>query len=217
MAIQQATATSTGSFSSISITGTSSKSGNMSWSTPTLPDNYTIISTSVTYTLAISMFIGSATVTVNGATRKNGTHTDDLGTSLTTSVSVTAKGSGRYNFGSVSISDITYSVTYQYDEGISAPPIITIQSQDVTKISSVSGHNRCTVSFTADQELTYWEARATTKQTPAHGVGTLVESGTLAENQTGYVYVDYDELINGDVKYTITIYGQNSDGVWSDD
>ena len=217
MATQQATATSTGSFSSLSISGTTSRSGNMSWSTPTLPDNYTIISTSVTYTLAISMFIGSATVTVNGATRTNGTHTDDLGTSLTNSVSVTAKGSGRYNFGSVSISDITYSVTYQYDEGISDPPIITIQSQDVTKISSVTGYDRCTVTFTSDQALSYWEARATTTQTPAHGVGTLVESGTLAKNETGYIYVDDEELINGDVNYTITIYGQNSDGVWSDE
>ena len=97
------------------------------------------------------------------------------------------------------------------------PPIITIQSQNVTKISSVTGHDRCTVTFTSDQALTYWEARATTTQTPAHGVGLLVESGTLSKGETGYVYVDDEELTNGDLNYTITIYGQNADGRWSDE
>lgn len=96
-------------------------------------------------------------------------------------------------------------------------PIITIQSQDVTKISGISGYDRCTVSFTANVELSYWEARATTTQTPGHGVGLLVESGTLSEGSIGYVYVDDEELTNGDLNYRISIYGQNSDGVWSDD
>ena len=97
------------------------------------------------------------------------------------------------------------------------PPVITIVSQDVTKISGVSGHDRCTVTFTSDQALSYWEARATTTQTPAHGVGLLVESGTLSKGETGYVYVDDEELTNGDLNYTITIYGQNADGRWSDE
>lgn len=98
------------------------------------------------------------------------------------------------------------------------PPTITVQSQDKNKISSVSGHDRCTVSFTADQELSYWEARATLGDvTPAHGVGLLVESGTLANGETGYVYVDDEELTNGDLEYTVTIFGQNADGAWSDE
>ena len=97
------------------------------------------------------------------------------------------------------------------------PPVITIVSQDVTKISGVSGYDRCTVTFTSDQALSYWEARATTTQTPAHGVGLLVESGTLSKGETGYVYVDDEELTNGDLNYTITIYGQNADGRWSDE
>lgn len=97
------------------------------------------------------------------------------------------------------------------------PPVITIVSQDVTKISGVSGYDRCTVTFTSDQALSYWEARATTTQTPAHGVGLLVESGTLSKGETGYVYVDNEELTNGDLNYTITIYGQNADGRWSDE
>ena len=98
------------------------------------------------------------------------------------------------------------------------PPVINIQSQDVTKISGVSGYDRCTVTFIADQELAYWEARATTSsQTPAHGVGLLVESGTLAKGETGYIYVDDEELTNGDLQYRIDIYGKNSSGGWSDD
>ena len=97
------------------------------------------------------------------------------------------------------------------------PPVITIVSQDVTKISGVSGHDRCSVTFTSDQALSYWEARATTTQTPAHGVGLLVESGTLSKGETGYVYVDDEELTNGDLNYRIDIYGQNADGRWSDE
>ena len=100
----------------------------------------------------------------------------------------------------------------------SQPPTITVQSQDKNKISSVSGHDRCTVSFTADQELSYWGARSTLGDvTPAHGVGLLVESGTLANGETGYVYVDDEELTNGDLEYTVTIFGQNADGAWSDE
>lgn len=101
------------------------------------------------------------------------------------------------------------------------PPIITIVSQDRIKISKVNGYDRCTVTFISDQALTYWEARAITtqtpSQTPSHGVGTLVESGTLEKGATGYIYVDDEELLNGDVNYRIDIYGQNAGGVWSDD
>ena len=113
--------------------------------------------------------------------------------------------------------ELWIDVDYTESAIIADPPVITILSQDVTKISGVTGHDRCTVSFKADQELTYWEARATTTQTPGHGVGLLVESGTLAKGATGYVYVDDEELTNGDLNYRITIYGRNSDGIWSDE
>ena len=406
MAIQTGSATSSGSFSSLSISGTTSKSGNMSWSIPTLPDGATITSTSVTYTLNVSMTRGAATITVNDTTRTAGTYTLDLGTSSNTSVSVTAKGGNKNATGTVSISNIVYTVNYQYDDGVneytvrfldwngdvlktetveeggnatppsypirygylcigwdnynytniasdlditaqyvqeygvpsnnimplfnsgkwigyefediqrkessisayltsawgglnimipsewagktmefgfsnitdntlviiqdlstgtllltlsiynlsgeytfpdnvssikiaitggdittiwvtdlyaklkntSPAPIITIVSQDKTKISGISGYDRCTVTFTADQALSYWEARATTSsQVPSHGTGLLVESGALDEGATGYIYVDDEELTNGDLNYRIDIYGQNSDGVWSDE
>lgn len=113
--------------------------------------------------------------------------------------------------------ELWIDVDYTVSTIVADPPVITIVSQDVTKISGVNGHDRCTVTFTSDQALSYWEARATTTQTPAHGVGLLVESGTLSKGETGYVYVDDEELTNGDLNYTITIYGKNADGTWSDE
>ena len=133
-----------------------------------------------------------------------------------TSVEVTAYNTN-WSGNTFVLYELWIDVDYTESVIIADPPIITIQSQDVTKISSVTGYDRCTVTFTSDQALTYWEARATTTQTPGHGVGLLVESGTLAEGATGYVYVDNEELTNGDLNYRIDIYGQNSDGVWSDE
>ena len=133
-----------------------------------------------------------------------------------TSVKVTAYNSN-WSGNTFILYELWIDVDYTESAIIADPPVITILSQDVTKISGVTGHDRCTVSFKADQELTYWEARATTTQTPGHGVGLLVESGTLAKGATGYVYVDDEELTNGDLNYRISIYGRNSDGIWSDE
>ena len=63
-----ATLTSNGSFSSLSISGSGTKSGNITFTPPTLPDGATIISTSLTANLDISMRLGSANVTINGNT-----------------------------------------------------------------------------------------------------------------------------------------------------
>lgn len=112
----------------------------------------------------------------------------------------------------------TLTIDYTVPSDPPSIPVITIQSQNVAKISSVAGYDQCIVTFTANQALTYWEARATTSsQVPTHGTGLLVESGTLDEGATGYIYVDDEELTNGDLNYRIDIYGQNSAGVWSDD
>ena len=133
-----------------------------------------------------------------------------------TSVEVSAS-NNNWSSNTFDLYELWIDVDYTEPVITANPPVITIVSQDVTKISGVSGYDRCTVSFKADQELTYWEARATTTQTPGHGVGLLVESGTLAKGATGYVYVDNEELTNGDLNYRITIYGRNSDGIWSDE
>ena len=133
-----------------------------------------------------------------------------------TSVKVTAYNSN-WSGNTFILYEVWIDVDYTEPAIITDPPVITILSQDVTKISGVTGYDRCTVTFTSDQALTYWEARATTTQTPGHGVGLLVESGTLAKGATGYVYVDNEELTNGDLNYRISIYGRNSDGIWSDE
>lgn len=218
MATKQETITVNGSFSNLSISGKSSKSGNMTWTLPSLPDGCTIISTSLTASCTLSMILSSATYTINGTSYSSSTSILlDLGTSLISSMNVTVQGKSSFSYGSLSISNIVYSITYSYEEKAN-PPVITIQSQDRSKISSVSGYDRCTVAFTADQALSYWEARATIQGvTPTHGVGLLVESGTLNSGETGYVYVDDEELTNGDIEYIVTIFGQNSDGTWSDE
>lgn len=220
MAIQTGSSTSKGSFDPLQLSWGSTMFGDITWPIPTIPDGATITGTTLTATLKHSMTRGSAKTTINGTTySESGPLSFDLGTTTQTSLSVTTKGNNIFARGTVSISDIVYTVNYQYDDSstIADPPIITIVSQDRTKISGVTGYDRCTVLFTANVELSYWEARATTTQTPGHGVGLLVESGTLAKGDTGYVYVDNEELTNGDLNYRIDIYGQNVDGVWSDD
>lgn len=219
MAIIQETVTANGSFSNLSISRKTTKTGNITWTLPSLPDGYTIISTSLTANLNISMILGSCTVTINSKQYTSSSSLSiNMGTTLKSSLTVSAVGKNNFSYGTVSISNIVYSITYSYDDGSSEPPVINILSQDLSKISSISGKDRCTVSFNCDKALSYWEARATLPNvTPSHGVGLLVESGTLSKGETGYVYVDDDELTNGDANYTITIYGQTSDGVWSDE
>lgn len=117
MAIVTGSATSNGSFSNLSISGTSTRSGNITWSRPTIPSGATITSTSLRYTLSINMTKSNGTVTVNGTTRTAGTYTLSLGTSITTSVAVTAKGDKNNARGTVSISSITYTVNYEYNDG----------------------------------------------------------------------------------------------------
>jgi len=98
------------------------------------------------------------------------------------------------------------------------PPVITVGTPNVQVISSVTGHDQCVCTFTSDLALSQWEARATKAGvTPARGVGLLVESGgALAANTNATIYVENEELTNGDGVYTITVYGQSTGGVWSE-
>lgn len=219
MAIKQSTVTIDGSFSSLSISGDTQVSGSMSWTIPMLPDGAEIISTYLEATCSLVMRKGKANFTINKETYYNSTTLSlDLGDSLISSMNVVAKGGNKNANGTLSITNIIYTITYSHDDRTYEPPIITIQSQDRHKISNISGYDRCTVTFTSDQELSYWEARATLPDVAvSHGVGLLIESGSLESGETGYVYVDDDELTNGDIEYTITIYGQNAVGVWSDE
>ena len=116
-----ATLTSNGSFSSLSISGSGTKNGNITFTPPTLPDGATIISTSLTANLDISMRLGSTTVTINGNTYSSSSSLSiNLGTSLISSLSVSAKGSSFLSRGTVSITNIVYTVNYVVKHTITA-------------------------------------------------------------------------------------------------
>lgn len=118
------------------------------------------------------------------------------------------------------ITNITADHTIVVSPGAtpSVPPVITVGTPSRTIISDEPGVNVCTCTFTSDLALQAWEARATLpNQTPARGVGLLVESGTtLAAGTPATVEVIYTELTNGDGEYTIKVYGQSTGGVWSE-
>ena len=200
----------------------------LNFDTPVIPSGATINSATLTLRSKAGKTTITAHVDINGNSeyrvinQKQSTKATNYTANVTsymsdlTSVEVSAS-NNNWSSNTFDLYELWIDVDYTEPVITANPPVITIVSQDVTKISGVSGYDRCTVSFKADQELTYWEARATTTQTPGHGVGLLVESGTLAKGATGYVYVDDEELTNGDLNYRITIYGRNSDGIWSDE
>lgn len=115
-----------------------------------------------------------------------------------------------------SIEDSNIPLVYIWVES-DGVPVITVGTPSQTAISAVTGHDQCVCTFTSDLALQQWEARATKAgTTPARGVGLLVESGTtLAAGATATIYVENEELTQGDGEYTITVYGQSTDGVWS--
>ena len=119
MAIQIGNATSNGSFSNVSISGTGTKNGNITWDAPSLPSNATITSTTLTASLKINMILSTAAVTINGTSYKSSSELNiNLGTTMQTSLSVTCKGDKRYSRGTISISNIVYTVTYQYEQEV---------------------------------------------------------------------------------------------------
>ena len=119
MAIQTGNATSNGSFSNVNISGTGTKNGNITWDAPSLPSNATITSTTLTASLNINMILSTASVTINGTSYKSSSELNiNLGTTMQTSLSVTCKGDKRYSYGTVSISNIVYTVTYQYEQEV---------------------------------------------------------------------------------------------------
>lgn len=101
----------------ITISGTTSKSSNITWSLPTIPDGATITSRVLSGTLGISMSRGTGTVTINGTTYTAGSFSIDLGTTNTrTFVPVTATGGNKNASGTVSFSNVIYTVTYELNE-----------------------------------------------------------------------------------------------------
>ena len=109
-----ATITSTPTGSTLTANKNKEVNGTISWSKPTVPSGATISSCVLTGKATASMSNGSVTITVNGTSVTSGsTFTINLGTdNSTTSVTTTIKGTSNKASGSVSFSELLYTVTY---------------------------------------------------------------------------------------------------------
>lgn len=188
---------------------TTQQSKQITWTAPVLPGNAIITSQSLQLNCSAPKK-GNRNIRLNDTYITAGTLTNvDLGTLLVQSATL-AYNSNKNGTGTMTVSNLIYTIEYEIKK-----PIITILDSDRDKIGV---NDRCTIAFQCDVDLQQWEARATLNEIDdGHGVGLLVESGgTLSANTTAYVYVDSAELTNGDLTYRIDIYGQSTDGTWSD-
>lgn len=100
-----------------------------------------------------------------------------------------------------------------------AIPNITF-TKDVDIVSTVQS---CTVDFYVDENFRKFEARATKQGDPyGRGVGNLVTEMYIvspnyfpANKSYAFVITDTD-LVFGEGVYRISMYAQNTDGIWSD-
>ena len=108
------TATPTISPSSLSISGKTTQNATITWSCPTLPNDSVISSCVLTGKATASMTKGNATIKVNGTTVSSGSNFSiNLGTANnTSSVAVTAVGGNNNARGTVTFSNLNYTVTY---------------------------------------------------------------------------------------------------------
>ena len=99
---------------SLTVSGTTQQSATISWTCPSVPSGLTISSCTLTGTATASMSKGSATITVNGTSVSSGSNfTINLGTGNTTSsVAATAKGGNKNAAGTVTLSNLVYTVNY---------------------------------------------------------------------------------------------------------
>lgn len=109
-----ATLTSNISNISLTVSGTTTKRATISWTLPTVPSSGTITACTLTGTATANMTRGSATIKVNNTTVTSGTpFTINLGTSnSTSSVAATAVGRNQNARGTVTFSNLVYTVTY---------------------------------------------------------------------------------------------------------
>ena len=113
--------------SSLSVSGKTTVTATISWTCPALPVGATVSSCVLTGTATASMSRGSATIKVNGTTVNSGSSFSiNLGTANTTSsVAATAVGSTGNARGTVTFSNLTYTVTYT-----EAPSSYTVTFKD---------------------------------------------------------------------------------------
>lgn len=203
---------------SLSANGTSTASGTMTWTVPTLPADATLQSVRVSGSWSWNGRGNITRVTINGVNTSADTAFDvALALTVNPPITITCVGNNKNATGS----NFRWSnlvVTYTYTVPVLDPPVITMGTPSRTRISAVTNYDQCVCTFTSNLDLSQWEARATKAGvTPARGVGLLVESGgALAANTPATVYVENEELTQGDGEYTITVYGLSTSGVWSE-
>lgn len=100
------------SFPSISVSGSGTKTGTISWTLPSIPDGSVVNSCIITGIATSSMTIGSTTITINGTSVTSGsTFNISLGATNVSSVTVSCKGSNFLARGTVTF-DLFYTVDY---------------------------------------------------------------------------------------------------------
>ena len=131
-----ATITSTPSAPSLSISGNTTRMGNITWSIPSLPSNSTITSCVLTGVAKANMSMGSCTIKVNNQTVSSGSSfTVNLGTSNnTTSIPVSAVGRNTYSRGTVTFSNLLYTVTYETASGTNQIQNIYLGNTNITHV-----------------------------------------------------------------------------------
>ena len=124
-----ATITSTPTGGTLTANKNKQVTGTISWSKPTVPSGATISSCVLTGKATATMSKGSVTITVNNTSVTSGsTFTINLGTdNSTTSVTTSIKGTNNQASGSVSFSELLYTVTYT--ESV-AKPTYTVTFKD---------------------------------------------------------------------------------------
>ena len=86
------------------------------------------------------------------------------------------------------------------------------------KVSSVSGYDHISVTFSADIAYTQCEVRATPWNAAyGRGVGRLIAAFSATPANTSRTFEVYDtDLVSGEGMYRISIYAESSDGGWND-
>ena len=202
----------------LSANGTSTASGTITWTKPTLPADATITSVRISGRWSWGGKGNITRVTISGVNTSADTAFDiALANSVNPPITITCVGNNKNATGS-NFRWTDLIVTYTYSVPVLDPPVITVGTPNTYAISDETGHDQCVCTFSSDLALSQWEARATKSGvTPARGVGLLVESGgALAANTNATLYIENEELTDGDGVYTITVYGQSIDGIWSE-
>lgn len=205
-----------GTFDSVEFRGTTIYNGNITIPPHNLTEHDLIQSISLTAKVRIITIIGKGEYTINGTLYSgNRSISMNLGTNFIDNIAVTVHGSNKNTIGRLFISDIVCTINYISLER--TPPTIEIINQNTNKISNIDNFNECIVNFSSDQDLIKWEARAVLDTiVPEYGVGNIVESGeNLKAGDNGHVSVLNSELLGGDGKYIISIYGMNLAGTWN--